>query len=258
MNALNLAITNKNNSMKMTRMWLSLINICLIIFFNYFQMPTTNGTNGHQNGMNGHQNGTNGNHKVIENQKPIPKTITSELLSNPNFRKNGTLTRTPTPDYNKKTDAPAPQIKSMKDEKADMESLESYKLKNPSNVLPKPPSNYFVKAPNGTATMKKHARPVSVTIGEYAYGGATRREPTKLDFLNGVDKTDGLHNGDEETSISNRLQSELAMTLSRSNLRKKTEALVSTVISFRLSGCFYITIIIIKMKVKWLCKFHMF
>ncbi|XP_035431354.2 uncharacterized protein LOC118263452 [Spodoptera frugiperda] len=188
-------------------------------------MPTTNGTNGHQNGMNGHQNGTNGNHKVIENQKPIPKTITSELLSNPNFRKNGTLTRTPTPDYNKKTEPPAPQIKSMKDEKADMESLESYKLKNPSNVLPKPPSNYFVKAPNGTATMKKHARPVSVTIGEYAYGGATRREPTKLDFLNGVDKTDGLHNGDEETSISNRLQSELAMTLSRSNLRKKTEAL---------------------------------
>lgn len=188
-------------------------------------MPTTNGTNGHQNGMNGHQNGTNGNHKVIENQKPIPKTITSELLSNPNFRKNGTLTRTPTPDYNKKTEPPAPQIKTMKDEKADMESLESYKLKNPSNVLPKPPSNYFVKAPNGTATMKKHARPVSVTIGEYAYGGATRREPTKLDFLNGVDKTDGLHNGDEETSISNRLQSELAMTLSRSNLRKKTEAL---------------------------------
>ncbi|XP_047023004.1 uncharacterized protein LOC124632273 isoform X1 [Helicoverpa zea] len=171
--------------------------------------------------MNGHQNGT---HKIIENKdKPVPKPITAELLTNSNFRKNNNLTRTPTPDYSKKTE-PAPQIKSIKDEKADMESLESYKLKNPSNVLPKPPSNYFVKAPNGTATMKKHSRPVSVTIGEYAYGGASRREPTKLDFLNG-DKTDGVHKADEEVSISNRLQSELALTLSRSNLRKKTEAL---------------------------------
>ncbi|KAJ8726963.1 hypothetical protein PYW08_015360 [Mythimna loreyi] len=193
---------------------------------NGHQMPAANGiqkpvSNGHQvPGTNGH---LNGNHKVIDNQKPIPKTIAAELLSNPNFRKNGTLTRTPTPDYIKKTEPP-PQIKNMKDEKADMESLESYKLKNPSNVLPKPPSNYFVKAPNGTATMKKHARPVSVTIGEYAYGGGSRREPTKLDFLNG-DKTDGLRDADEEVSISNRLQSELALTLSRSNLRKKTEAL---------------------------------
>lgn len=175
---------------------------------------------------NGHQNG---NHKTLDNPKPMPKQLSAELLSNINFRKNGTLTRTPTPDYNKKTEPPS-QVKNVKDEKAELESLESYKLKNPSNVLPKPPSNYFVKAPNGTATMKKHARPVSVTIGEYAYGGGSRREPTKLDFLNG-DKTDGLLNGDEEVSISNRLQSELALTLSRSNLRKKTEALVSTVIT---------------------------
>lgn len=193
---------------------------------NGHQVPATNGhqklvANGHQvPATNGHQNG---NHKVTDSQKPTPKTITAELLTNPNFRKNGTLTRTPTPDYIKKTEPP-PQIKSVKDEKADMESLESYKLKNPSNLLPKPPSNYFVKAPNGTATMKKHARPVSVTIGEYAYGGGSRREPTKLDFLNG-DKTDGLRDADEEVSISNRLQSELALTLSRSNLRKKTEAL---------------------------------
>ncbi|XP_075972856.1 uncharacterized protein LOC142974422 isoform X2 [Anticarsia gemmatalis] len=169
---------------------------------------------------NGHQNG---DHKVVDNQKAIPKSIINDIVAHSNLRKNGTTNRTPTPDYNKKTEPPA-QIKSIKDEKAELESLESYKLKNPSNVQPKPPSNYFVKAPNGTATMKKHARPVSVTIGEYAYGGGSRREPTKLDFLNG-DKPDGLHDVDDEASISNRLQSELALTLSRSNLRKKTEAL---------------------------------
>lgn len=171
--------------------------------FTHFQMPTTNG----------HQNG---NHNPTEHIKPM---LAVDLKA-PNFRKNGTLTRTPTPDYNNK-------INILKEDKAELDSLESYKLKNPSNVLPKPPSNYFVKAPNGTTTMKKLTRPVSVTIGEYAYGGAGRREPTKLEFLNG-DKPDGPNskpNGDED--ISNRLQSELVMTLSRSNLRKKTEAVVS-------------------------------
>lgn len=177
------------------------------------QMPTTNGYQ-------------NGNHKVIDNHKQVAKPITADIAAYSNFKTNGTITRTPTPDYNKKTEPPM-QIKNIKDEKAELDSLESYKLKNPSKVPPKPPSNYFVKAPNGTATMKKHARPVSVTIGEYAYGGGSRREPTKLDFLNG-DKPDGLHDVDDEVSISNRLQSELALTLSRSNLRKKTEALVST------------------------------
>lgn len=167
-------------------------------------MPTTNG----------HQNG---NHKPIEHIKP-----TLADLKAPNFRKNGTLTRTPTPDYNNKNGS----ITS-KDDKAELDSLESYKLKNPSNIPPKPPQNYFVKAPNGTTTMKKLTRPVSVTIGEYAYGGAGRREPTKLEFLNG-DKTDGPNPKLNDDDISNRLQSELVMTLSRSNLRKKTEALVSS------------------------------
>ncbi|CAB3224938.1 unnamed protein product [Arctia plantaginis] len=176
-------------------------------------MPTTNG----------HQNG---NHKVLDSQKTVTKSPIADIMTNSNNRKNGTIMRTPTPDYNKKTE-PISQIKSIKDEKVELESLESYKLKNPSNVPPKPPSNYFVKAPNGTATMKKHSRPVSVTIGEYAYGGGSRREPTKLDFLNG-EKPNGLRDADEDVSISNRLQSELALTLSRSNLRKKTEALADT------------------------------
>ncbi|XP_053600107.1 uncharacterized protein LOC128669362 isoform X2 [Plodia interpunctella] len=173
---------------------------------------------------------TNGHHygevkdKYIEtsNEKPIVKSYNGDLNSKvSNLRKNGTLTRTPTPDYNNKID----NLTKAKtnEEDVDLESLESFKLKNPANVLPKPPSTYFVRAPNGTATMKKHARPVSVTIGEYASTGAARREPTKLDFLS-ADRPDGRH-AEDDVSISNRLQSELALTLSRSNLRKKTEAL---------------------------------
>ncbi|XP_063823437.1 uncharacterized protein LOC135073256 isoform X2 [Ostrinia nubilalis] len=169
-------------------------------------MPTTNG----------HQNG---DAKAITNNKPMGKPIFQDIIKSQTLR-NGTLTRTPTPDYNNKADSAQLKLKS-KDDKAELESLESYKLKNPVNVPPKPPSNYFMRAPNGTATMKKLARPVSVTIGEYA-GGGGRREPTKLDFL-GADKPDG--GAPDDVPITNRLQSELAMTLSRSNLRKKTEAL---------------------------------
>lgn len=177
-------------------------------------MPNTNGL------ANGHQNG---NCKIAEKLNQINNPAQVDLKA-PNLRKNGVLTRTPTPDYNK---LDSTQIRKMKEDKAELDSLESYKLKNPSSVLPKPPSNYFVRAPNGTATMKKHARPVSVTIGEYACNGTSRREPTKLEFLNG-DKPDGPHlDTNEDVSITNRLQSELVLTLSRSNLRKKTEAMVS-------------------------------
>lgn len=177
-------------------------------------MPTANGTQ-------------NGHHKQ-EDHKPMAKKINSDPVLNSSVRKNDTLMRTPTPDYNLKVENGAPtKIKNGKEDKAELDSLESFTLKNPSNAPPKPPSNYFVRAPNGTATMKKHGRPVSVTIGEYASGGGPRREPSKLDFLNG-DKPDSQHTP-EECSISNRLQSELVLTLSRSNLRKKTEALVSVV-----------------------------
>ncbi|CAH2063327.1 unnamed protein product, partial [Iphiclides podalirius] len=167
---------------------------------------------------NGHQNGES---KSVENQKPKPEKF--DLVINSNIRKACALNRTPTPDYNKKIDAQLLYTsKNIKNENAEIESLESYKLKNPLHVQPKPPSNYFVKAPNGTATMKKITRPVSVTIGEYV-NNVGRREPLKLDFLNG-DKVDG-HIVPDNEPISSRLQSELALTLSRSNLRKKTEAL---------------------------------
>ncbi|CAH2979703.1 unnamed protein product [Chilo suppressalis] len=166
---------------------------------------------------------TNGESKTVTSQNSITKPFNQDVIRAPHLR-NGTLTRTPTPDYNNKTGPVQSKLNGTKDERAELESLESYKLKNPANVLPKPPSTYFMRAPNGTATMKKIARPVSVTIGEYANGG--RREPIKLDFLNG-DKSEGTNDAGD-VPITNRLQSELALTLSRSNLRKKTEALADT------------------------------
>ncbi|CAH2268143.1 jg8150 [Pararge aegeria aegeria] len=166
-------------------------------------------SNGHKNGDN---NKMDGHHALNPDD--------TDIIKIPNLRKVATLSRIPTPDYNNKTDFSL-KGKNLKEENAEVESLESYKLKNPLNVTPKPPSNYFIKAPNGSATMKKHARPVSVTIGEYA-NNVGRKEPSKLDFLNG-DKTDPRTPDDEP--ITSRLQSELALTLSRSNLRKKTEAL---------------------------------
>lgn len=176
-----------------------------------FQMPIENGHHNH-------------NGELITNNHINDNMKSPEIMKVPNLRKVGSLTRIPTPDYNKSDSPVQLRVKTVKEENAEVESLESYKLKNPLNIQPKPPSHYFIKAPNGTATMKKHVRPVSVTIGEYV-NNVGRKEPAKLDFLNG-DKIDG-HRAAHDEPITSRLQSELALTLSRSNLRKKTEALVS-------------------------------
>lgn len=106
----------------------------------------------------------------------------------------------------------------------EMESLESFKLNNPGGMKPKPPDTYFNK--NGTSTIRKQ-RPVSVTIGEYP-SGTIRRTPGRLDFLqNGTDSASPTN-----TPISNQLASELAQTLSRSNLRKRTESMVGIPVCF--------------------------
>lgn len=163
---------------------------------------------------------TNGHHNGNQNKTDTNNLDETDVAKIPNLRKLETLNRLPTPDYNNKKDFSV-QIKtnSLRDQNVEIKSLESYKLNNPLNVTPKPPSNYFIKAPNGPDTMKK--RPVSVTIGEYV-NNIGRKEPSKLDFLNG--DNNGRRITDDEP-ITSRLQSELALTLSRSNLRKKTEAL---------------------------------
>lgn len=110
----------------------------------------------------------------------------------------------------------------------DMESLESFKINNPSDIRPKPPNTYFQKKQlsaqisNGSASSVaslKKPRPVSVTIGEYP---SMRRQPGRLDFLqNG---TDDICRGKQP--ITSQLASELTQTLNRSNLRKRTESMV--------------------------------
>lgn len=124
---------------------------------------------------------------------------------------------------------------------SDMESLESFKLDGPQDVKPKPPNTYFNNSKKklaaqlsndssgNTATMRKQLRPVSVTIGEYP-SGTIRRQPSRFDFLQnssngGVDEVDKS----PDRPISSQLASELAQTLNRSNLRKRTESMVSNI-----------------------------
>lgn len=100
----------------------------------------------------------------------------------------------------------------------EMESLESFRINNPSQLRPKPPNTYFHKnsesLPNG--------RPVSITIGEYP---SLRKQPGKLDFLHNRSVDESNLNG-KDSSISTQFASELAQTLNRSHLRKKTESMV--------------------------------
>lgn len=130
----------------------------------------------------------------------------------------------PTPDYDTvslASTASAPT--SSQNDHVEMESLESFKLNNPSEVQPRPPSTYFQKRiqTNGCGTVRR-SRPVSITIGEYP---TMRRQPGKLDFLqNGRNGAEGGQGVD----LGNRLASELTQTLNRSNLKKRTESMVSS------------------------------
>lgn len=123
----------------------------------------------------------------------------------------------------------------------DMDSLESFKLNNPCSTKPKPPNTYFNNKPRltGQASLGAHSpsssqnstmrkqKAVSVTIGEYPSG--SKRQPIKFEFLNGNENGDQVDGSLVEASetISSRFASELAQTLSRSNLRKRTEKMVS-------------------------------
>lgn len=98
----------------------------------------------------------------------------------------------------------------------EMESLDSFAIHNPASN-PKPPSTYF--HPDSFDAAKK---PLSnVTIGEYA--GASRKTPGKFDFLNG-----SAADSNKEP-INSQFASELAQTLNRSNLRRRTDSMVKLV-----------------------------
>ncbi|KAG5331939.1 USH1C protein, partial [Acromyrmex charruanus] len=156
---------------------------------------------------------------------------------------------------------PLPSKNQNSDDSVEMQSIESFKLKETPNTVPKPPPTYFpVTSPSSTNNSPRHvgtaskipkdaatspvaelaknsAAPVSptnsaqpsklpsgkVAIRIGSYEGETK-QPSRLEFLpqqpsrdkNGVDESDN-------SPVVSRLQNELAATLQRSNLRRKTE-----------------------------------
>lgn len=133
---------------------------------------------------------------------------------------------------------------------AELESIDSYKLTNPASPPPKPPSSYFQLAATGPATLKKPVRSVAVTIGEY--GGARKEAPRQFDFIasqnggrnGGVDTIDYGNNGgngggaERDADVSHRLKSELESTLSRSNLKTRTDGGGATEVSAECGSLF--------------------
>jgi len=161
---------------------------------------------------------------------------------------------------------PLPSKNQNSDDSVEMQSIESFKLKETPNTVPKPPPTYFpVTSPSSTNNSPRHvgtaskipkdiatspvaelaknsAAPVSpinsaqpsklpsgkVAIRIGSYEGETK-QPSRLEFLpqqpsrdkNGVDESDN-------SPVVSRLQNELAATLQRSNLRRKTEGVSDT------------------------------
>ncbi|XP_055909560.1 rho GTPase-activating protein gacU [Eupeodes corollae] len=124
--------------------------------------------------------------------------------------RNGTLTRT---DRNN-------EAARANGDHAELESIDSYQMRNPSSTIPRPPSLYFAPQNSGPPTMKKNKRPVSVTIGEYSSVPIVRKEPSKMEFIAAKSPENGHY---EEPMASDLLRSELEQTLSRSNLKKRNE-----------------------------------
>jgi hypothetical protein len=92
----------------------------------------------------------------------------------------------------------------------ELESLESFKM---DSSIPNPPPTYFTIGPkSGPPTMKKiQVKPVSVIVGEY--DGNMKKENGRCD-INGND-------------MGSRLKSELEKGLWRSNLKGRSNSVVS-------------------------------
>lgn len=114
-------------------------------------------------------------------------------------------------------------------EVVEMDSLDSFKLNNSltKTNIPKPPSIYFQKnrlsAQVSNTSIESndsidYGRGVNVSIGGYV----AKSSPGKFDFLRNNEKRP------VGKSISTSLTSELTQTLNRSNLKKRTESMVST------------------------------
>ncbi|XP_072746765.1 uncharacterized protein [Anoplolepis gracilipes] len=151
---------------------------------------------------------------------------------------------------------PLPSKNRGSDDSVEMQSIESFKLKEAPNTIPKPPPTYFPasngsphhtgsKVPKDAATSpvaelaKTSLSSVSTTDGAQvsksltgskvavrigAYEGETK-QPSRLEFLPQQSCRDRNGAVDETANspVVSRLQNELVATLQRSNLRRKTE-----------------------------------
>lgn len=161
---------------------------------------------------------------------------------------------------------PLPSKNRGNDDSVEMQSIESFKLKEAPNTVPKPPPTYFPvtnpasngsphhigtgsKVPKDAATSpvaelaKTSLASVSPTNGAQvsksltgskvavrigAYEGETK-QPSRLEFLPQQPSRDrnGVVDEAANSPVVSRLQNELVATLQRSNLRRKTEGVVS-------------------------------
>jgi hypothetical protein len=131
--------------------------------------------------------------------------------------------------------------KSSNDEAVEMQSIESFKLKeSPLVHVPKPPSTYFPSSSpgklesecarkNGTTTPRPSAicvsqgaakvvSKVAIRIGTYE---GEAKQPSRLGFLNHAAETKST--SERPSPVASRLQNELVATLQRSNLKKNIE-----------------------------------
>jgi len=151
------------------------------------------------------------------------------------------------------------------DDSVEMQSIESFKLKETPNTVPKPPPTYFpVTSPSSTNGSPRHVgskvpkdaatSPVAelaknssasvsptngpsklpggkVAIRIGAYEGETK-QPSRLEFLPQQSSRDknGVVDESDNGPVVSRLQNELAATLQRSNLRRKTEGVSDKII----------------------------
>ncbi|XP_075211659.1 uncharacterized protein LOC142318898 isoform X2 [Lycorma delicatula] len=120
--------------------------------------------------------------------------------------------------------------KSPSAESVEMESLESFKLTNPSTIKPKPPSTYFAQNTKKNANRSsdsslnsrssvqnvaiESAKP-TITIREYPTT-LDRKNPTRFHFLNHNSTSSSIL---KDQPISSQLHTELSQTLSRANLQ---------------------------------------
>lgn len=157
---------------------------------------------------------------------------------------------------------PLPSKNRNSDDSVEMQSIESFKLKETPNTVPKPPPTYFpVTSPSSTGSSPRHvgtgskvpkdaatspvaelaknstasvsptngpqssklpSGKVAIRIGSYE--GETK-QPSRLEFLPQQPSRDknGVVDEPDNGPVVSRLQNELAATLQRSNLRRKTE-----------------------------------